>query len=76
MKTELEKMLDGDLYDASDATLVTMRFDARKLFADYNRTDPYAEILRRSILDQLLGAAATHPCTIPPEYPAYGVIRP
>ncbi|WP_018618089.1 sugar O-acetyltransferase [Spirosoma luteum] len=72
MKTELEKMLNGDLYDASDATLVTMRFDARKLFADYNRTDPDAEILRRTILNQLLGDAGKNLNIQPPFYCDYG----
>ena len=29
MRTELEKMLAGELYDASDATLAQMRYGAR-----------------------------------------------
>jgi len=36
IKTELQKMLDGELYDAGDAELAAGRSKARKLFTQYN----------------------------------------
>ncbi|GAB3489562.1 sugar O-acetyltransferase [Spirosoma knui] len=55
MKTELEKMLDGELYIANDPTLVDMRYKARTLFAEFNRTPYDAEDQRQAIFKQILG---------------------
>ena len=59
MKTELQKMLDGELYDANDATLVEMRDIARTLTAQYNLQmgKPLEE--RNRTLKQLLGSCST-----------------
>jgi maltose O-acetyltransferase len=55
MKTELEKMLQGELYDASDEQLVAMRLRCRSLIAKYNQI-PHADIPnRKSVLKDLLG---------------------
>ena len=35
-KSELQKMLDGELYQASDSELMAMRDKARQLLAKYN----------------------------------------
>ena len=55
-KTELEKMLAGELYDSSDADLVKMRKDARALMHMYNQTlydTQHREILLRKILGKM-----------------------
>jgi maltose O-acetyltransferase len=39
MKTETEKMLQGELYDASDKVLREERLHARKLTRLYNQTE-------------------------------------
>ena len=72
MKTELEKMLDGELYVASDPTLVEMRFKARALFAEFNRTPSDAEDERQAIFKQLLGGFGTGLNIQAPFYCDYG----
>ncbi len=72
MKTELEKMLIGDLYDASDATLTAMRSHARTLFTEFNRTSYDADPERRAMLDQLLGSAGANLNIQAPFYCDYG----
>lgn len=72
MKTELEKMLAGDLYDASDSTLVTMRHQARRLFSEFNRTPHYDELQRQTILTKLLGNTGRNLNIQPPFYCDYG----
>jgi len=53
--TELEKMLNGELYDASDAELSEMRFAARDLLSIYNQI-PFRDHQKRSeIANRLLG---------------------
>jgi maltose O-acetyltransferase len=55
MKSELQKMLSSELYNAGDNQLVEMRSKARVLFSQYNRTS-YDDIeTRTSILKSLLG---------------------
>lgn len=70
--TELEKMLAGDLYDASDPTLLTMRNNVRTLFSRYNQTPYDADPERRAILDQLLGHAGHNLNIQGPFYCDYG----
>lgn len=52
-------MLDGDLYNAADAELTTMRADARKLLAKYNTmlAEPLED--RNVVLAKLLGRCST-----------------
>lgn len=55
MKSELEKMLTGELYNAYDTQLVDLRAKARTLLSQYNQT-PYEQIEERKLLlKQLLG---------------------
>jgi maltose O-acetyltransferase len=54
-KSELQKMLDGDLYDAGDAELVTGRSKARKLFTKYNAANYDDKETKHAILKELLG---------------------
>lgn len=71
-KTELEKMLAGELYDGGDPLLVSMRLKARKLFTRYNQTD-YADVQQRyEILQQLLGNLGTSIDIQAPFYCDYG----
>ncbi len=74
MKTELENMLSGDLYVASDPTLLAMREKARALFRTYNQTpyDASAEPTRRHILNELLGHAGENLNIQAPFYCDYG----
>jgi maltose O-acetyltransferase len=55
IKTELQKMLDGELYDASDAELVAGRSKARKLFTQYNALSYDDKDGKKAILRELLG---------------------
>ena len=52
-KTEYEKMLDGELYDANDAVLKQMRLKARILMQEYNQS-PYDKQQREILLKKLL----------------------
>jgi len=72
MKTELEKMLAGELYIANDPTLVEMRFRARALFSEFNRTPHHAEPERQAIFQQLLGGFGPGLNIQPPFYCDYG----
>ncbi len=59
VKTELQKMLAGELYDAADGVLVSMRAEARVLLARFNglMAAPLAE--RVLVLRTLLGRCST-----------------
>lgn len=54
--TEKQKMLSGQLYDASDKELVEGRLRAKKLTRLYNATTEEQEEQRKSILKELLGS--------------------
>ncbi len=54
MKSEYQKMLAGELYDAGDASLVQMRVKARELMQQYNNS-VFDKESRAAILRQLLG---------------------
>jgi Acetyltransferase (isoleucine patch superfamily) len=53
-KSEYEKMLAGEFYDASDKQLVEKRVKARKWMHQYNQTN-YDKSLREKLLKELLG---------------------
>lgn len=55
--TEKEKMLSGQLYNASDEELNEMRKQARLLFEEYNRTSITDKDARNSLLKKLFGNA-------------------
>ena len=57
--TELEKMLAGELYDASDAVLVKMRAEARMLLARFNGLMAGSAGERRLVLGELLGRCSS-----------------
>ncbi|KMK78111.1 maltose acetyltransferase domain-containing protein [Alkalihalobacillus pseudalcaliphilus] len=56
MKTEKEKMIAGELYNALDQELTHERLKARKLARYYNDTRETEEQERRDILHTLLGS--------------------
>jgi maltose O-acetyltransferase len=56
MKSEREKMLNGELYNAYDEELFALRAKARALLAQYNQT-PHEQVEQRAtVLKQLLGS--------------------
>jgi maltose O-acetyltransferase len=71
MKTELQKMLDGELYDASDAQLTVMRASARQLLFQYNQLTAASRESKTAILQQLLGGCSNAQIE-PPFYCDYG----
>ncbi len=67
MPSEKTKMLNGELYDASDPELVDDRRRARRLTRQYNRTAVDEADRRRELLDRLLGSRG-EPCGIEPPF--------
>lgn len=57
VKTEKQKMLDGEWYDASDEVLVAERQQARRLTRQYNQTTEDEREQRTAILSDLLGSS-------------------
>ncbi|MGJ9457333.1 maltose acetyltransferase domain-containing protein [Oceanobacillus sp. CF4.6] len=60
MKTEKEKMLDGELYDAADPQLLEERKNARKLTRLYNQTLETEENKRNELLKELFGSTGNN----------------
>jgi maltose O-acetyltransferase len=72
MPTEREKMLAGELYDASDPELVQMCRRARQLLQTFNASLDAARERRVAVLRGLLGAAGAGVHIEPPFYCDYG----
>lgn len=72
MKSEKEKMLAGELYDALDPELVEARERARDLCQDLNATREREQAVRRRILTELLGSGGESVWMQPPFYCDYG----
>ena len=72
MKSEKEKMLTGELYDASDPILMQERQKARALTHRLNVTEYGNELAYKQILSTLLPNAATDICIEPPFFCDYG----
>ncbi|MBD0267003.1 MAG: sugar O-acetyltransferase [Cyanobacteria bacterium Co-bin8] len=70
--TERDKMLRGDLYLGGDPELVVGRNRARRLWQQYNATDPEAKSQRTELLTTLLGSLGTDVLVEPPFYCDYG----
>lgn len=64
-------MLDGELYDASDAQLTAMRARARQLLFQYNQLTAASRESKMAILQQLLGRSLNANIE-PPFYCDYG----
>ena len=70
-KTEKQKMLAGELYDAGDPELMQMRINARKLMQAYNQTS-YDKQQREILLQKLLGKIGMNIDIQAPLYVDYG----
>jgi maltose O-acetyltransferase len=71
-RNELQKMLAGELYEAWDAELTSMRDKARQLLAKYNTMTGAPLEERNEVLRQLLGSCSGIDIQ-PPFYCDYGV---
>jgi maltose O-acetyltransferase len=71
MNTQYERMLAGELYDASDPMLFEMRLKARDAMQVYNQT-PYDRQLRTRLLKSLLGKMGTNADIQTPFFCDYG----
>ncbi|NMM52553.1 maltose acetyltransferase domain-containing protein [Paenibacillus aquistagni] len=60
MKTEKEKMIQGELYNSADAELVQDRLRARQLTRLYNQTTEIDDKERADLLKELLGTVGEH----------------
>jgi maltose O-acetyltransferase len=72
VKTELEKMLAGELYEALDPELVRRRERARELCAALNAIKESDHVARRGVLEQLLGSGGDSAWIQPPFFCDYG----
>jgi maltose O-acetyltransferase len=72
MKSEREKMLAGELYDALDPELVRARDQARDLCRELNASRAGEQEVRRRLLRELLGAGGDSAWIEPPFYCDYG----
>jgi len=72
VRTELEKMLAGEPYQASDTELTSLRTRARRLLRDYNATDPAETDLRVTLLETLLAEHGDGVWIEPPFFCDYG----
>jgi maltose O-acetyltransferase len=72
MRTELDKMLSGELYDPMDSELVRARNRARDLCQDLNATREAQTDERRHLLMQLFGKGGDTVWMQPPFYCDYG----
>ncbi|WP_183562855.1 sugar O-acetyltransferase [Mucilaginibacter sp. SP1R1] len=71
-KTELQKMIAGELYDAGDPELVSGRSKARALFTQYNALSYDDKDAKKAILRQLLGGFENNIDIQSPFYCDYG----
>ncbi len=72
MKTEKEKMLAGEYYDAGDKELITRWHFAKKLMKDYNQADTTDRRALSNLLDLLLGSKGENVWITAPFYVDYG----
>ncbi|MEO6981565.1 MAG: sugar O-acetyltransferase [Edaphobacter sp.] len=70
-RTEKEKMLAGELYDANDPTLDAERNHAAALLHHYNGT-PHHHITHAALLTELLGSCGPGSVIRPPFFCDYG----
>ena len=72
LKSEKDKMLAGELYDASDPELTAARTNARRLMRLFNTSTEEIPDTRLKILSELLGQAGAGLWIEPPFYCDYG----
>jgi len=71
-KTELEKMLVGDLYDPGDPQLLAMRKRCKQLFRQFNQTPYEKRAEGDAIIKDLLGSTGKKFEILAPLYCDYG----
>ena len=72
MKSEKEKMLAGELYQASDSELAKERLQARELLRQFNSSCPAEPENRVALLRKLVNKAGKNPWIEVPFYCDYG----
>ena len=72
MRTEKEKMLAGEYYDAADKELITRWHLAKKLMKDYYLADTTDKDLLDEILNKLIGSRGENVWISAPIYVDYG----
>src|ERR1700741_4501073 len=72
MKSEKQKMLGGELYNAFDAELINERTRARELLRRFNQTTPDETDTRNTIIQGLFGKAGRNVWIEPPFFCDYG----
>ncbi len=72
MKSEKEKMLAGELYQASDSELAKERLQARELLHQFNSSCPAEPENRVALLRKLVNKAGKNPWIEVPFYCDYG----
>ncbi|MDH6312746.1 maltose O-acetyltransferase [Parabacteroides sp. PFB2-10] len=72
MKTEKEKMLAGEYYDASDETLMTRWHFAKKLMKEFNHADSTDNRKLNNLLNMLLGSKGENLWISAPFFVDYG----
>ena len=72
MKTEKEKMLDGEIYDCGDVELISRWHEAKRLQNSYNQTDTRDQEGLNALLDKLLGSRGQNIWIAAPFFVDYG----
>ncbi|TKG97242.1 sugar O-acetyltransferase [Puteibacter caeruleilacunae] len=72
MKTELQKCLDGELFNTSDKEILKLIHKARELAKSYNATSSTDSESRKNILKDLFGSIGTNVNIDTPFYCDYG----
>lgn len=72
MKTELDKMLSGEIYDSCDREILKLSRKAQRLLGKFNRTAIHKERRKRHILDKLFGKTSGHVEVVRPFTCEYG----
>lgn len=72
MKTEYEKMIAGEVYDATDNSLVEMIDACKDLCWEYNQIRPTKTTERNRKLQQILGRSDDDTCIVQPFCCDYG----
>src|SRR5215216_3123260 len=72
MKTERQRMLSGEPYDARDPELLALAHRSRALLARYTATGSTDAIARRELLTQLFGSIGEEVWIEPPFFCDYG----
>lgn len=72
MKSEIQKCLDGEIFNTSDAEIQAITGRARELTRDYNQTASTDAFKRKQILSELFGAVGSNVNIDTPFYCDYG----